>query len=372
MKLTMAPHQVVPERSYPNLGILSFARGVFGKPPIEGTRTSAATLYAVKAGQFIYSRLFAFEGAYTVIPAEFDGYFVSNEFPTFDPDPDAVLTGYLRWLFACPWVWAELAVGSTGMGDRRQRIHPERIAEYRAPMPPIDEQRRIVARLDQVERIAQARQASIDAMDNEAEAMLRSAFDSLVDCAPLRPMAEVAPLVRRPVTIDPDQVYTEIGVKSFYKGIFHRRSVTGAEFSWQKLFWVEKGDIIFSNLMAWEQAIAEAFDRDHGCAGNHRMLTCQPIPTVMVSGFLSYFFRTQAGFAEIVKASPGTAARNKTLSPTLLANIPVPTPPFDKQLWFDRLQAKVREMRAVRERAARDAGALLPAMLHEIFCDGEA
>lgn len=44
----------------------------------------------------------------------------------------------------------------------------------------------------------------------------------------------------------------------------------------------------------------------------------------------------------------------------------------NKQLWFERLQAKVWEMRAIREQAARDASALLPAMLHEIFGDGEA
>jgi hypothetical protein len=91
----------------------------------------------------------------------------------------------------------------------------------------------------------------------------------------------------------------------------------------------------------------------------------------MVSGFLSYFFRTRAGFAEILKASPGTAARNKTLSPMLLAAIQVPTPPFDQQLWFDRLQGKVREMQSVRQRASQTAGALLPAMLHEIFGEVE-
>ncbi len=60
--------------------------------------------------------------------------------------------------------------------------------------------------------------------------------------------------------IDPDETYTELGVRSFYKGTFHRRTVNGAEFTWQKLFRIHQGDLVFSNLMAWEQAIAVAQD----------------------------------------------------------------------------------------------------------------
>ena len=56
-------------------------RGVFDKPPIEGTRTSAKTLYRIRSRQFIYSRLFAFEGAYAAVPPRCDGRYVSNEFP---------------------------------------------------------------------------------------------------------------------------------------------------------------------------------------------------------------------------------------------------------------------------------------------------
>ena len=57
-------HKVQTDRTYPNLGIYSFGRGLFHKSPIDGLATSAAKLHRVTRGQFIYSRLFAFEGAY--------------------------------------------------------------------------------------------------------------------------------------------------------------------------------------------------------------------------------------------------------------------------------------------------------------------
>src|SRR6185312_364561 len=71
------PVTVHADESYPNVGVLSFARGLFTKPPIDGSVTSASTLYRIRAGQFLYSRLFAFEGAYAIVGQEYDGAFVS-------------------------------------------------------------------------------------------------------------------------------------------------------------------------------------------------------------------------------------------------------------------------------------------------------
>ena len=44
---------------------------------------------------------------------------------------------------------------------------------------------------------------------------------------PYLPLSEIAPLVRREVVVDPDESYTELGVRSFHKGTFHRRTIKG-------------------------------------------------------------------------------------------------------------------------------------------------
>ena len=72
------------------------------------------------------------------------------------------------------------------------------------------------------------------------------------------PLGEVAPLVRRVIAPAPDATYTELGVRSFNKGTFHRRTVKGTEFTWQELYLVRKNDLVFSNIMAWEGAVALA------------------------------------------------------------------------------------------------------------------
>lgn len=142
-ELVLHPQKVDAVESYPNIGIYSFARGLFEKPPIDGATTSAKILYRIKRGQFIYSRLFAFEGAYALVPQEFDGHFVSNEFPTFDVDPERASAKFLMALFLTEADWHGLRASSKGVGDRRLRIQPEHILARKIWLPPRPEQSRV-------------------------------------------------------------------------------------------------------------------------------------------------------------------------------------------------------------------------------------
>ena len=180
-------------------------------------------------------------------------------------------------------------------------------------------------------------------------------------------MGDVAPLARRVLTIDPEDSYTEIGVRSFFKGTFHRRTMSGAEFTWQKLFRINEGDLVFSNLMAWEQAIALATAADDGCVGNHRMLTCQVDRSRAMPAFLWFYFTTEEGFTQVLAASPGSIARNKTLSAEGLPRMTVPVPSLDAQEWFCSLHQKVRAARAAESSASAELGQLLPALLAEAY-----
>jgi type I restriction enzyme M protein len=153
--LTIAsdPYVVQPEGSYPNIGILSFGRGVFGKPPINGSDTSAKQLFRIRGGQFIYSRLFAFEGAYADVPEQYDGYYVSNEFPVFDVDPNITTARFLAVYFRAS-LSDRLASASRGLGNRRQRVHPESLLDLEIWMPPPPLQKVIV---DQTDRLAESK-----------------------------------------------------------------------------------------------------------------------------------------------------------------------------------------------------------------------
>jgi restriction endonuclease S subunit len=133
------------------------------------------------------------------------------------------------------------------------------------------------------------------------------------------------------------------------------------------MFRIEVDDLIFSNIMAWEQAIALAKPGDHGCVGNHRMLTCQADRTQALPAFLAYYFTTEAGFAKVYAASPGTAARNRTLVAGNLEAIEVPVPSLSAQQAFVDLQVTVTNLKD-RHASIREANAaLIPAVLERLF-----
>lgn len=170
------PVPVDTSTEYSNLGIYSFARGLFQKPPISGLETSATTLFRVRTGQFIYSRLFAFEGSYGRVTPEFDGHFVSAEYPTFDCAPGHVRSEFLAAYFKAKHVWAAVAVRSKGLGDRRQRVQPKQLLAHRIWLPPLAWQDRIAeawAKLDALRLLQSESAAELDAL---LPAVLNRAF----------------------------------------------------------------------------------------------------------------------------------------------------------------------------------------------------
>lgn len=360
---------VEPDGQYKQITARLWGKGLTLRGEVPGSAIAAARQYCAKAGQFLLSRIDARHGAYGIVPEELDGALVSNDFPCFDIDASKVLPHYFEWYSRTP-EFIDLCRRASEGSTNRVRMKEDKFLRMMVPLPSLGEQRRIVEKLDRVAALVDARRNAIEAAERETQALLLKAFQRAIDGAPLRPMAEVAPLVRREVEIEATREYTEIGVRSFYNGIFHRRTMPGSEFSWQSLFWVKEGDLVFSNLMAWEKAIAVAEAHDEGTVGNHRMLTCEVNPKLATPGFLMAYFRTYEGFSSIVGHSPGTIARNKTLSSKKLPTILVPTPPVETQKWFDRLRAKTQEAHAIRANTAQDVESLIPAMLHEIFNGG--
>ncbi len=197
--------------------------------------------------------------------------------------------------------------------------------------------------------------------------MLTAAFSRITANAPRAEMREVAPLVRRPVTIMPGETYQGIGARAFGRGLFVRPDVLGAELTWQKLFRIESGDLVISNIKAWEGAIAVAGPEHHGKVASHRYLTCVSDPARMTANCLWFYLQSSEGNGQIQAASPGSADRNRTLGQDRLEAITVPVPSLDAQHWFNGLHAKVTELRTHQAAITAEADALIPAMLAQIF-----
>lgn len=352
--------------SYRQVGVRLWGEGAYERDPIDGGDTRYTNFNRIEANDLIVNKIWARNGSVAVATPELSGGYVSTEFPAFELDQQRILPGWMRFITKSHRFWKacdEKAQGTSG----KNRIKPGQFLSIEVPLPPLAEQQAIVASLDAL--IDKTRQLTthLDAIEADADQLLAQQFQAAIAGAPYLSMAEIAPLVRREVAIDPDTSYTELGVRSFYKGTFHRRTVVGSEFTWQKMYWIEADDLIFSNIMAWEQAIALARPEDHGCVGNHRMLTCLTNRQQALPAFLAYYFTTEEGFAKVYAASPGTAARNRTLVAGNLEAIEVPIPPLVAQQAFVDSQGTITALKARHAAIRADSAAMLPSVLERTF-----
>lgn len=126
---------------YRTAGIYSHGRGLFARPPISGDETSYKRYNRLHTGDFVYSRLFGWEGALAVVPKEFEGFYVSQEFPTFAIDPTRADSSYVAYLARWSGLYTQLR--AKGMGSRRQRVNVNRLLSAVVPLPSLEEQRHI-------------------------------------------------------------------------------------------------------------------------------------------------------------------------------------------------------------------------------------
>lgn len=167
---------VDPDATYRTAGILNRGRGLFLRPVINGSETKYPRYNRLRKDQFVYSKLFGWEGSLAVVPEEYDGIHVSHEFPTFDIDPEVADVEYMTHLARWRGLHDSLKDQGTGMGSRRQRVNVGRLLATEVPLPAVSEQRRIAKQLTLARRVADSSAAQVEQLATLRRALLDAAF----------------------------------------------------------------------------------------------------------------------------------------------------------------------------------------------------
>lgn len=352
--------------SYPEVGVRCFGKGLFHKAPRSGLEVGDKKLFRLKEGDFILQVTFAWEGAVAVVSQEDEALFGSVRVLTFEVDASVCDLRFLLWYFRTQQGVEQLGRISPGSAGRNKVLAVTRLGELRIPLPPLAEQQRIVAHLDAIESRLTRAQKLREEQKKELLAALRSTFHHLEAKAEWVEMSKVAPLVRREVDIDPEGSYPELGIRSFGRGTFHKPAVLGLETT-KRLFEIHEGDLVFSNVFAWEGAIAVAREEDHSRLGSHRFISCVCDVEKALPDYLQFYFLTPGGLEKIGAASPGGAGRNRTLGIEKLAAIKVPIVPLATQREFKKLLDLQAAIRAEAAQSNQRLEALLPSLLDRLF-----
>jgi type I restriction enzyme S subunit len=147
--------EIKPGKSYPQVGIRGYGKGLFPKAEVNATETTYRWFNRLYEGALVLSQVKGWEGAIAVCPSSLAGWYASPEYRTFRLFPEHVSPEYLSAVIATPWFWMQLKQLHKGIGARRQRTRPEQFLQMRVPMPTLDRQEQALKMFANIEVVKQ-------------------------------------------------------------------------------------------------------------------------------------------------------------------------------------------------------------------------
>ena len=129
----------------------SRGKGAKQREITEGKTPVKFTGYRIKAGQFIYSRIDARNGAFDIVPTSLDGAVVSKDFPVFEIDSEKVNPVFLLSSVLQPSFIQQIQSNSFG-ATNRQRIKEDVLLKYMIKMPSMEIQNQFADFVRQVDK----------------------------------------------------------------------------------------------------------------------------------------------------------------------------------------------------------------------------
>lgn len=138
-----------PNGSYQQVTVRLWGQGAVLRAEVSGTEVAAKSQRLVQESQLILSRIDARNGAVGIVPAALDGAIASNDFPVFNLNRSRILPAYLGWLVRTESFVSDCREASEGTTNR-VRLQLDRLLATKILLPPLNEQRSIVARIEEL------------------------------------------------------------------------------------------------------------------------------------------------------------------------------------------------------------------------------
>ena len=376
------------DKSYRILGAHWYAQGLYVKDITTGAGIQAKALYRVEEGDFVYNRLFAWKGSFALATKENHGCYVSNEFPCFAVNRSR-LDGRFLWRFLSrSSVWDEALSESTGgTPTSRNRLKEHKFLAFKIPLPPLDEQRRIVARIEALAAKIEEAKAFHRQTADEANALIHGVTSRMDDearkSAPPTTLERLAAKEKGSLRSGPfgsallHQEFVSdgipaIGIQDVQENCFvltRRWNVTLEKADELKRYTIKPRDILVTVMGTLGRACVVPDDVP-------RMISTKHVWTISLDQataeprWLSYWLNfSRTVRHELLGQGTGTAIPG--LNGEKLRKLSLPEISLPKQrrivAYLDSLQAKVDALKKLQTETAAELDALLPSILDKAF-----
>lgn len=373
-----------PETTYKEVTVRINGKGVVERRQVQGVEIAADRRYQVKSGQFIISRIDARHGASGLIPDELDGAVVTNDFPLFDVDKDRLDAAFLGWMSKTA-SFVELCKRASEGTTNRVRLSEDRFKALNIPLPPLDEQRRIVGRIEELaEKVEEAKQLRSLALD-EASAVFSRAVGALFDGRSANWMAAKVDDIALSLDAGWSPQCEDVRADKDQWGVLKTTAVQWCEF-WphenKRLplsavsrpdLAVRAGDVLVTRAGPMKRVGVPATVReDHpNLMISDKLIRIRPKLDTINPRFLEYALSSPQAQDHLVARKTGLADAQVNISQTILRATPFSYPSLEMQgqivAELDTLQAKVNAVEVLQTETAAELNAMLPAILDKAF-----
>jgi type I restriction enzyme S subunit len=380
------PEPVKPDKTYSILGAHWYAQGLYTKEITTGAGIQANSLYCVHQGDFVYNRLFAWKGSFAVATQENDGCYVSNEFPCFRAHSERLDAMFLWKYFSRSSAWDEALAGSTGgTPTSRNRLKEDKLLAFRIPLPALDEQRRIVARIEALSaKIEEARGLRLQShaqVQRLYPAKIAVCMDSHGKGWKRETVGEV--ILSMDAGWSPQ--CDDIPARKGEWGVLKTTSVQWCEFRPDENkvlppglepipeLAAREGDVLVTRAGPLKRVgvVAAVRKSEPQLTISDKLIRLRPDPGKVEPRFLELSLSSPFSQEHLFHRKTGLAEAQVNISQAILRGTPIAYPPLAEQrriiVYLDGLQAKVYALKRLQAEAAAELDALLPSILDRAF-----
>ena len=371
--------QIDDLENYKRCRVQLHAQGIVLRDIVLGAEIKTKKQQVCHTGEFLVAEIDAKIGGFGIVPPELDGAIVSSHYFLFVIDEKRLNRRFLDFFIRTPYFREQVtAQGSTNYAA----IRPADVLGYKIPLPPLAEQRRIVARIEELAaKIEEARGLRRKAGE-EVEALLSSALHRQFNSAqtadiPKQSIATLATIFRGrgPVYQDGSGklAINQKCVRWNGIDIVHAKEVSeGWIQSLPSNSFLQENDILVNST--GEGTIGRACILTQNAIGfpfDSHVLVVRVEKDKVLPTLITYYLRSPCG-QEAIEDSKGAKTTQQTeLGTTKLGEIIIPLPPLPEQrrivAYLDELQAKVDALRRLQAETGAELDALLPAVLDRAF-----
>jgi type I restriction enzyme S subunit len=193
--------------TYTRITIRMNGQGIVMRDRIPGSKIGTKKQFITKAGQLVLSKIDARNGAFGILPDECDGAIITGNFWAFDVKYELLDIRYFDYLTKTP-LFIDFCIRTSDGTTNRRYLQSAKFLAMEIPLPPLEEQRRIVARVEVLagkieearcgsRRKASLRRQAIEETEVLGKSALTLTFEKQIkkqgwELKPLRQAAEIA------------------------------------------------------------------------------------------------------------------------------------------------------------------------------------